>query len=154
LLKRDIQNHTFRYPENAMFKNSDGSSRNTGRHSDQFLKDVLNDSSERKMIFFKDYDDAYGEQLRGESYIPNIAVNRISYNHMINSTIMSAEIIGRLDISAGDVVEITMKELVSHGVREGNPQLAGKYIVRNAVHNIEGRSLTTSMSLIKFGWGD
>lgn len=153
LLKRDIQNKIFRYPENALFKNTDGTVKNTGRHSKEFLSDVLNDATERKMIFFKDYDENHGGQLRGESYIPEIAANRLSYSHMISSTMMSASIHGRLDISAGDVVEISMRELVSSSIRHSNPQLAGKYIVRSVVHEIQGRSLKTSMSLIKFGWG-
>lgn len=151
-VKKELEEYKFSYLTDSLFTGTDGTTQKNSRHSEKFITDYMNETTEKKLILFRDYDVESPGQLRGEQYIPEIATRRISYMHMINSTSMNAQIVGRIDISAGDVLNVSIKEMNASDERVENSQLSGNYIVHSVMHDVEGKSLTTSMRLIKFGW--
>lgn len=125
---------------------------NSEVHSDTFMNAVFTDENAKRFTIIKDYDSNNSIQLRGEQYLPEIISNKISYNHHINNTVVSATIQGRLDIQAGDIAKVYVTEFISTNDRKINPHLSGNYIVHSVNHEINGKTLTTNMKLIKYGW--
>lgn len=151
-VNKTTENHRFRYKDDAIFTSMKGTTEKNFRHSDAFVNDVFNEGNEKRMIFFRDYDIRGEGQLKGEENIPLITSRKISYDHMIKSTAVSASIQGRLDIRAGDVLDVSILELNTADKRERNKQLSGNYVVHTCNQTIEEDKLTTNMLLIKYGW--
>ena len=151
-LQKKVENFQFKYVNDAEFTSTKGTREKNLRHSREFVNSVFNDENERKILIFKDYDSRGEAQLKGDEKIPQIALRKMSYDHMIMSTSMNASMSGRLDISAGDVLNVKIPELQTTDEREENFQLSGNFLVHSVIHTVEGRELKTDMKLIKFGW--
>lgn len=126
---------------------------NRDKHSDLFINNVFNQENERVRTFVKNYDMFSDVQIRGDQFLPVIAASRTSYEHRGRSTMLSAKIDGRLDMSAGDIVELQMSELNSKNNRNDDNKLSGRYLVSTVQNTIKGGKLETTMTLIKYGWG-
>lgn len=156
LFERKVNEFKFKYSENKdLFLKSNGI-KNTQpsyeKHTDSFLSAVFNDENERKRIFVKDYDSYNNLQIKGDGFVPRIANHRNSYEYILNSSSVDAQIKGRLDLRAGKVINVSVLELTNSSIRQFNKQLSGFYLISNVTHTVVAGELTTSLRLIKFGW--
>jgi len=147
--------------ENLRFNNENAKDTFSGidvnakeKHSDSFIENIFIEENERVLTFVKNYDTYGNIQIKGDQFIPEISLNRSSYSHRMNSTVLSAVIDGRLDISAGDVVYLNLNEMTSAEEREKDTKFSGRYLVSDVENNIKGKTLETKMKLIKYGWED
>lgn len=145
--------------ENVRFNNESAKETFTGisntskdKHSDTFIENMFIEENERVYTFVKNYDSYGNIQIKGDQFVPEISLNRSSYSYRINSTILSAKIDGRFDISAGDIVYLSLNEMTSSDVKEKDNKLSGRYIVSDVENYINGKTLETTMKLIKYGW--
>lgn len=123
------------------------------RHSSSFISSYFTQENERRYIVVKDYADDSGElQLRGDQFLPEIVQNRTAYRHHLNNTVVSAVINGRLDLNAGDLINIQVPEFNYSSQRGLNRQLSGYYMVDTIVQNFVRDVHTTSLKLLKYDW--
>jgi hypothetical protein len=97
--------------------------------------------------------------LPAQTHYAEIASNRQAYAKHIESITVSAVGPGRFDISAGDVVDLDVKENVfSNGQRTGaqirNKHLSGNYIVKSVSHVMEYDTMKNIYVLIKKDWSE
>lgn len=152
LVTKSVENHVYRYKDDANFTSMKGDTKKNFRHSNDFVDNMFNEGNEKRMIFMRDYDVRGEGQLKGDEHIPLMTSRKLSYDHMIKSTAVRASIGGRLDIRAGDVLDVTVLEMNASDERGTNKQLTGNYIVYDCLQNVEHGMLKTSMMLIKYGW--
>jgi hypothetical protein len=74
------------------------------------------------------------------------------YQYHLNSTAISVDLKGRLDIQAGNVVNISVKDLDQSKDKKDNNQLSGNYLVHTVKHAVDGGNLRTSLRLVKYNW--
>jgi hypothetical protein len=106
------------------------------RHSQEFKDEYFTPEIQKKFMFVKNYDDfesTASTQLRGESYFTKIIQNRTAYRSHLNSIAVQAVGPGRMDICAGDIVDLRIEELNGETEKRfvENKQLSGRYIVRD-----------------------
>lgn len=122
-------------------------------HSPEFIDAYFTQENERRYIVIKDYADDSGElQLRGDQFLPEIVVNRTAYRHHLNNTIVFAKSNGRLDLNAGDIINIQVPQFNSSSQRSINPQLSGNYMITTMTQNYVRDVHTTSFKLAKYDW--
>jgi len=116
---------------------------------------------QKTFIVIKDYTD--GEEsnsdlaLSAQTYYKDIIMNRLAYSKHIESITVNAVGPGRLDITAGDIVDLDVKDfkLASNeqsGVFVPNKRLSGKYIIRSVSHIMEHETMKNSYVLVKKDW--
>jgi hypothetical protein len=131
------------------------------RHTVQFIRSVHRpESPQKKWLVIQNYTE--GERsgvnaLQAETYYPDIISNRQAYSKHIESITLSAEGAGRMDITAGDIVELEVKEFRSanggeDGSFEPNKRLTGEYIVKTVTHNMERDTMKNTYILVKRDW--
>lgn len=130
------------------------SGRKSDLHTTDFTNTFFNEENERLYVFLKDYDTYSDVQLKGNQYIPEIAVNRMAYNYRIEQIKIRAAVDGRLDISVGDVIYLTIPELTTDINREESKKLAGNYLISGVTHIIKGKQLQTEFIMSRYGWGE
>lgn len=142
------------------FKATDGSSANADSdiHSRKFVKDTFNrdnDNGKRFMII-RDYTQKEsGSGLsKDETFYRQQSAFRNMYSRHLNATRVNIEIKGRLDLSAGQVININVRELDSFGQAISNKQLSGRYLIQTISSKIEGGVLTTACQICKYDWID
>lgn len=123
------------------------------RHSSGFISSYFTQENERRYIVVKDYEDDSGElQIRGDQFLPEIVQNRTAYRHHLNNTVVTATINGRLDLNAGDIINIQVPQFNSSSQRGINRQLSGYYMIDTMVQNFTRDVHTTSFKLLKYDW--
>lgn len=123
------------------------------RHSSGFISSYFTQENERRYIVVKDYEDDSGElQIRGDQFLPEIVQNRTAYRHHLNNTVVTATINGRLDLNAGDMINIQVPQFNSSSQRGINRQLSGYYMIDTMVQNFTRDVHTTSFKLLKYDW--
>lgn len=129
-----------------------GKGRSQGVHSDEFINSYFNVENERRYIVVKDWDPDGSRQLRGDQFIPEIVMNRVAYRHHLNNTIVYAKSHGRLDLKAGDLINVKIPEFTSSRIKKINPQLSGYYMINDVLHTFETDIHETSLKLVKYDW--
>ena len=121
-------------------------------HSKEFTERYFTRENEKRYIVIRDYDDSGTAQLRGDQFVPEIITNRTAYRHHLNNTVTNITINGRLDVNAGDV--INLKLLAFNSAQDGtlNKQLAGNYLVNNLTHSFDKDIHQTTLKLVKYDW--
>jgi hypothetical protein len=131
------------------------------RHTVQFIRSVHRpESPQKKWLVIQNYTEgeASGENaMQAETYYPDIISNRQAYSKHIESIVLSAQGPGRLDITAGDIVNLIINEFRSaSGGQDGSPEpnkrLTGEYIVKSVTHNMERETMRNNYILIKRDW--
>lgn len=156
LLKKTVKNIRFNYTTDGDFITTSGE-RGVDRrpkHTQSFISQTFDEENERRFLLIKDYaspGDVPG-QCREDCFIPQIVSNKVSYLHHLNSTVVSAQTKGRLDIEAGEVITLDVLEFTINDVKQKHPQLSGNYLVHTVTHSCIGENLTTSMRLLKYDW--
>jgi hypothetical protein len=95
--------------------------------------------------------------LNSENYYADIISNRQAYEKHIESITVSAIGPGRLDITAGDIIDLDVKKFqqadgTNRGSPEQNKHLSGKYIVRSVNHRMEQDEMKNYYVMVKKDW--
>ena len=132
------------------------------RHTNQFIETVHrgDEDVQKEWLIIQNYTrgDASGENaLQAETYYADIVTNRNAYSKHIQSITLSARGPGRFDVTAGDIVELTVKDFVfadggESGSFKENKYLTGNYIVRSITHEMKHEEMFNAYTLIKRDW--
>jgi hypothetical protein len=122
-------------------------------HSPEFVFSNFTAENEKRYIVVKDWDEGSDGQIRGNQYIPEIVMNRGAYRHHLNNTVVHAKANGRLDLNAGNIINLKILEFNSSESRGFNKQLSGYYMISDLTHYFERDNHQTIMKLIKYDWG-
>lgn len=134
------------------------------RHTEAFIQDIhRRDSSDvqKSWLIIQNYTptEESSEELAlpAETYYAEIVSNRQAYSKHIESITVNAKGPGRLDITAGDIVELDIQEFKfadgrSDGDFEKNRHLSGNYIVRTVTHHMDKEEMFNTYVLIKRDW--
>jgi hypothetical protein len=131
------------------------------RHTVNFIQAVHRpESPQKKWLVIQNYTE--GERsginaMQAETYYPDIISNRQAYSKHIETIILNAEGAGRMDITAGDIVNLDVKkfQLANNGEDgsfEPNERLTGEYIVKTVTHNMERDTMKNTYVLTKRNW--
>jgi len=152
LVRRKLTNKRYKYSDEKDRYTETGIGQDV--HSEKFIEDIFNEENERKFLLVKDYttlgDDP--SNVRGEQYLAEITSNRLAYRHRLNNTVVYAKAYGRLDIKAGDIINLVINEFTSNTIKQLNPQLSGNYILHTLTHTMIHDTYEISMKLIKYDW--
>lgn len=148
------QENSYNYlNEKDKYMSTSGRGQGQEVHSREFVDAYFTQENERRYIVIKDYaDDSGALQLRGDQYLPEIVANRTAYRHHLNNTIVFAKANGRLDLNAGDIINIQVPQFNSSSQRGTNPQLSGNYMINTMTQNYIRDVHTTSFKLVKYDW--
>jgi hypothetical protein len=122
-------------------------------HSQEFVSSYFNTENEKRYIVVKDWDESSSKQLRGDQFIPDIVMNRNAYRHHLNNTVVHAKANGRLDLNAGNIINLKVLEFNSSNSKGFNRQLSGYYMISDLTHYFERDNHQTVMKLVKYDWG-
>lgn len=134
------------------YMSSSGRGEGQDVHTDEFVRTYFTPENERRYIVIRDYDDSGTLQLRGDQFIPEIATNRLAYRHHLNRTVIYAKSNGRLDLNAGDIINIKIPEFKVSENRRLNNQLSGYYMISDLTQVFDKDLHQTDMKLIKYDW--
>jgi hypothetical protein len=121
-------------------------------HSDEFIEAYFTPENEKRYIVIRDYDDSGTAQLRGDQFIPEIVTNRLAYRQHLNTTTVYAKAHGRLDLNAGDIINMKITDFTSSPNKGLNKQLSGYYMISDLTHIFNKDLHQTDMKLIKYDW--
>jgi len=153
LVKKVVENKRYRY-DSSKYTAMSGL-KAEGVHSTRFTDDYFTEENERRYLVVKDYT-SIGDtpsNIRGEQYLVDIVQNRVAYRHHLNNTVVYAKTHGRLDLKAGDIIDLKIPNFsTGDRGREENRQLSGKYLVNDCkqvfIHDVH----ETALKLIKYDW--
>ena len=132
------------------------------RHTEAFINSVHGEDEgpQKKWIVVQNYTE--GERsgqnaMQAETYYADIISNRHAYSKHIESITVDAVGPGRLDITAGDIVDLIVQEFeFANGEgnlsKKDNKHLSGKYIVKSVTHAMEREMMKNIYVLIKRDW--
>lgn len=134
------------------------------RHTETFINAVHRgeEDVQKEWLVIQNYtpNEASGDNsMQAETHYAEIIMNRQAYSKHISSITVNARGVGRLDISAGDTVVLTVKKFVfadnnESGAFEENKRLSGRYIVKSVTYNMEHEEMFNSYTLIKRDWSE
>jgi hypothetical protein len=122
-------------------------------HQDSFINRIFTDENEKRFLVFKDYQ-SEGDlptTIRSEQYLPKIISRRTTYRYMLYRNTIYVKSHGRLDLKAGDIVNLRIPE-ITPGENKTDSKLAGNYIVHDCTHTFDKEVYEVSMMLTKFDW--
>lgn len=132
------------------------------RHTPDFINTVHSgeEDVQKKWIVIKNYTDQEGtgeNAMQAQTFYPEIISNRQAYSKHIESITVGATGPGRFDITAGDIVDLSVKEFQhadgeNTGSFEENKHLSGRYIVRSISHVMTLDEMKNHYTLIKKDW--
>ena len=143
-------------------KNSRSTQFLVDRHTESFINAIYanDDNPQKKWIVVQNYTE--GEKtganaMQAETYYGDIISNRQAYSKHIESITVDAMGPGRLDITAGDIVDLIVQEFEladggNGGMFKDNKHLSGKYIVKSVTHGMERDTMKNNYVLIKRDW--
>jgi hypothetical protein len=134
------------------YMSSSGKGEGQDSHTDEFINGYFTPENERRYIVIRDYDDSGTKQLRGDQFIPEIVTNRLAYRNHLNHTIVYAKAHGRLDLKAGDIINIKVPEFKISSEPRLNNQLSGYYMINDLTHVFNKDIYQTDMKLVKYDW--
>lgn len=143
----------------------------TDRHTKRFIENVhrkpalngRNEDVQKTFLVVTNFDrgreDSTEEKtLQAETHYTEIISNRQSYSKHIESITVNAVGPGRMDITAGDIINLAVKKFIlADGDRESfepNSHLSGKYIIRSVNHRMEQDEMKNYYTLVKKDWAN
>lgn len=155
-VRRKINENVFNYTKDAKYVDTTGNipKISSDIHSVDFIKDTFNDENAKRFVIFKDYSQEgdIPSNLRADQYYSEIISRRTAQQHHMNSIQISIGLKGRLDISAGSIININATGFSGNNDKKPNEQISGNYLVHSVSHNIDKDILKTSAELIKYDW--
>lgn len=156
LFEKKVNEFKYKFEDNKnMFLRTSGTKNSKEaheKHSSRFVRDYFNDENQRIVTFVKDYDSYSNMQIKGDTFLPSIINNRRSYEYLLSTTQVDATIKGRLDVRAGDLIYVDIKQFSSDSSKTDDSKMSGNYMVSTVNNSIVGSELTTTLILLKFGW--
>jgi hypothetical protein len=134
------------------------------RHTKDFIDAVhrADEDIQKEWLVIQNY--TTGERtgdnsMQAETYYADIISNRQAYSKHISNITVDASGPGRLDISAGDIINLSVKKFVfadnnESGAFEENKRLSGRYIVKSVTYNMEHEEMSNTYTLIKRDWSE
>lgn len=127
---------------------------NTDTHSEDFIKETFTPENAKQFYIVRDYSDKNSGAFRPDAQIRELAARRNMFARHAASTQCSGTTAGRLDIQAGQIINLNMRDADAGTQEKQHQQLSGKYLVSGVVYIVEDGQLITSMSLSKYGFAD
>lgn len=119
---------------------------------------------QKKFVVVTNYDrnrdDADTDKtLPADTHYAEIISNRQAYSKHIESITVNSVGPGRLDITAGDIIDLEVKKFQfadesDAGSFESNKHLSGKYIVKSVSHVMEQEEMKNYYTMIKKDWSE
>lgn len=130
------------------------------KHVAPFVDKFFTREIQKVYLVLKDYDDTptnANASLPGNYHYDEIVSRRLSYRRQLDGVTLTATGPGRLDISAGDLIDLTVPVIENANEGEGrkiqnNKQLSGKYIVKSVTHDMNMENMLNTYTLIKPEW--
>lgn len=132
------------------------------RHTENFINSVHRGEQDvqKEWLVIQNYtpEEKSGENsMQAATRYAEIISNRQAYSKHISNITVTAKGPGRLDISAGDIINLSVKKFVfaddnESGAFEENKRLSGSYIVRSVTYNMEHEEMHNTYTLIKRDW--
>lgn len=143
----------------------------TDRHTKRFVENVhrkpdingRDEDIQKTFLVITNFDrgredSAEEKTLQAETHYADIISNRQSYSKHIESITVNAVGPGRMDITAGDIINLSVKKFIlADGERasfEPNTHLSGKYIIRSVNHRMERDEMKNYYTLVKKDWAN
>ena len=128
-----------------------------GKHSVKFINDTFTKENSPQSIVYRDWtptgkEVAEGQVNREEQHMTEIIQNRKAYNYHMTNNMCSASMRGRIDLTPGEVINLSIVEPNATLSGEQNKRLSGYYLIYATAHNMTGDSLETNLQLVKFDW--
>lgn len=124
------------------------------RHDQLFTESFFTYEASRKFYIVKTYDELSAGSVMGNQEYPRIVANKIAYRNHLKALSLEAKGPGRLDITCGDVVNLTVTAVSADNTVNLNTQLSGKYIVQSVTKVFDKETMTNLYTLIKRGWNE
>ena len=132
------------------------------RHSNKFIDTIHrgSDDVQKKWLVIQNYTEGEksGENaMQAETFYAEIISNRQAYSKHIESITVNAIGAGRMDITAGDIIELSVNDFEfanngKDGAFKENKHLSGKYIVKSVMHQMNKEEMRNLYTLIKRDW--
>lgn len=130
------------------------------KHVRPFIDQFFTKEIQKVYLVLKDYDDTptnVNASLPGNYHYDEIVSRRLSYRRQLDGVTLTATGPGRLDISAGDLIDLTVPVIENANENEGrkiqnNKQLSGKYIVKSVTHEMNMENMLNTYTLMKPEW--
>jgi hypothetical protein len=132
------------------------------RHTEKFITEIHRGEQDvqKQWLVIQNYT---REELSGDNsmqagtYYPEIISNRQAYSKHIESITLNAKGPGRLDITAGDIINLSVKKFQfadnrETGNFEQNKHLSGNYIVKSVTHRMDRNEMYNEYVMIKRDW--
>ena len=127
----------------------------TDVHSESFINDTFNKENAKHFLIVRDYrDENDAGTFKPENNIREIVAKRNMFEYHSRATALSAVTAGRLDIQAGQIVKLDIREMNAGSQAESNKQLSGRYLVVAVENHINDGECSTGLALYKFGFSD
>lgn len=159
LLRHSINTTTYDYnnsKKGTVFTGMKGNSAKADIHTKDFIDNIFTPENSKRFVIFKDFTnkESGSGQYKNDMNIKEIAARRTMYHHHLNATMVSAATRGRLDLQAGQVIDVRITQADNGLNEQQNKNLSGKYLIHSLIHKMQDGDLTTSMNLIKYDWTD
>lgn len=136
--------------ENLFPKGSTGTFKD--RHSDDFHDGVFTPKNGRKYYIVKQYDSDSAGSVMGNQMYPEIATKRISYRNHMRALTVSAAGPGRLDITCGDLIKLSVASANSIEPTKESTKLSGTYLIVSVEKVFDRDVMKNKYVLMKKGW--
>lgn len=130
---------------------------NQQKHTPEFVSNFIRPEIEQRFLLIKDYDEESTNEdssMPGNFHYDEIISNKLAFRRHLDGVTIEAKGPGRLDITAGDVIDLTASEFNSKNKSAENKKMSGRYIVRSVVHEMNEENMENTYMLSKTGWGD
>jgi len=127
------------------------------RHTVEFMEVYSRPDNARTFTIVKDYDDweeIAAFQNRGQTHYKDIVQNSVPYRKHLNSITVEAVGPPRVDITVGDVINLSITEINASGGTSKNIQLTGDYIVKNLTRSFIAEEGRNHYTLVKANWAE
>jgi len=125
-------------------------------HSEDFINQTFTGNNSKRFMVFRDYTQKISDSglSKNNAFYTEIAALKNMYENHLNATQVTIGLKGRLDLNAGDIININVKELDSAGEAIQNKQLSGRYLVRSITNTLEDDILNTVCQICKYDYSD
>ena len=158
ILKRTAKRFDYHYKDYYKeFTDIGGKTASLGTdiHTEKFMTDTYTKENAKQFMIIREYTDRnLVGAFRPDTHFRDLAAKRNMFAFHAAATQVSAVTTGRLDLQAGEIVKLNIREMTAGNQAQYNKQLSGRYLITAIQSNIGDGELQTAMSLYKFGWSD
>lgn len=163
ILRRTAKTHDYKYEDYIKeFTDSSGKRANikNDKHTKEFIDATFTPKNAKQYMLIRDYrtfTNSFVGPLKQEYYRPDkhyrdLIAKRSFYARHSQATATSALTSGRLDLKAGEVINVNVMDNDITNKTGQNKQLSGKYLINSVDNNVEDGNMTTGLILTKYDW--